>query len=298
MSWMVSVLNRGTEYSLSDNQDYLLTGIDGLGHADVNRITERGPMQHGVTDYGYRLAPGGGRIIQLALEARGGSRAEWLARRDALARIFRAGDQPLVLRLTSGTWIRQTECYLAGTLDMPVDGLAPLWQRAGVTLYAPDPTWYDPDGVTEAFVLGAGGQAMDVPLVIPWPVGASVINATRLVAYVGSWDAWPIVTIVGPITDCILTNETTGDSLDFTGTTIMAGDSYTIDCRYGYKTVTRKSDEANRVQDLTNDSNLATFRVGAHPDVLSGLNSIRVQGSDANAATQVVLQFHTRYVGV
>jgi hypothetical protein len=296
MTWQVSVISRDTEYNLSDSVDYLLTGIDGIGAAPVARIAERGPMQHGESDLGYRLQS---RRIALALLARGGDDAAWFARRSALMSIFRSSDSPVRLRVSRDDGVvRQIDCYLTGTMEMaPEVGLSPRWQRVGIELLAPDPTWYDPVGVTEIFALGAGGQAMDVPLAIPWSVGASTINATRQVSYAGSWDAWPTVIITGPITNCVITNETMGDKLDFSGTTIGAGVSYTIDCRYGYKTVTR-SDGANRVQDLTADSNLATFRVGAHPDVLDGINSFRVQGTGCNAATQVVLQFYTRYVGV
>jgi len=295
MTWQVSVVSRGTEYNLSDNQDYLLTGIDGIAAAPVARISERGPMQHGESDLGYRLQP---RRIALALMVRGGDTAAWFARRETLLRIFRSSDSPVKLKIVNGDIVRQVDCHLSGTMEMaPEVGLSPRWQRVGIELLAPDPIWYDPVGVTEIFELGAGGQTMDIPLAIPWKVGASTISTTRRVNYAGTWDAWPVVIITGPITNCVITNETMGDRLDFTGTTIGAGVSYTIDCRYGYKTVTR-SDGANRVQDLTANSNLATFRVGAHPDVLDGVNIFRVRGSGCTAATQVVLQFHTRYVGV
>lgn len=296
--WMVSVINDGTEYLLSDNDDYAVVSIAGLGHAEVARIAERGPMQHGITDRGYRLAHREGRIIQMVLEAKGGDRLAWLDRRQEISRIFRASGQPLRLRLTMVDWVRQIDCYLRGSMDVPVTVTAPFFQQVGITLVAPDPTWYDPNGVTEVFSLGAGGGEMEIPLDIPWDIGASVINATRQVAYRGTWGAWPIVTIIGPVTDCQLINETTGAKLDFTGATIEANDRFTIDCRYGYKTVTRASDGANRVRDLTRDSDLATFSIGAPPEVKNGLNSLRAKGNGANGATQIILQFQTRYVGV
>jgi hypothetical protein len=295
MTWRLSVLSRDTEYNLSDNKDYLLIGLDGIGAAPVRRITERGPMQHGESDLGYRLQS---RRIAMTFAAKGGDAAAWFARRAQLLSIFRSSNSPVQLRITNGAMVRQIDCHLSGTMEMAPDELGPRWQRVAIELLAPDPTWYDPSGESIRFGLGVGTQAMEIPLVIPWQIGASIIEQAVSIAYNGTWDAWPIITINGPISDCVITNTTTGDKLDLTGVTIDDGDSYIIDCRYGYKTVTRSSDESNRIQDLTDDSNLATFRIGAHPDVLGGHNSIRITGAGANAGTTILLQYVRRFVGV
>ncbi len=295
MTWQVSVISGNVEYNLSDNANYLLTGIDGIAAAPVARITERGPMQHGESDLGYRLQP---RRIALTLMARGGDDATWFARRGELLRIFRSSDNPVRLRITSGSMVRQIDCYLSGTMEMtPEIGVAPRWQKVGIELYCPDPTWYNPAGQSVAFFLGGGGL-LAIPLAVPMQVGASSIDQSIVVQHQGTWDSYPIITAVGPITNLLIQNNTLGDKLNFSGVTINAGDSYVIDCRYGYKTVTRTSDGANRIQDLTADSNLATFRIGAHPDVPDGTNSIRVRASGLTAASAIYLQFNTRYVGV
>lgn len=297
MTWTLSVISRDVEYNLSDNQDYLLTGIDGIAAAPVARIAERGPMQHGESDLGYRLQP---RKIALALLARGGDDAAWFARRDALLRVFRSSDRAIALRIKNGDMVRQIDCYLNGTMEMtPEIGLSPGWQKVAVELYAPDPTWYDPAGVSITFGVGGSGSAgTPVPTLVPTIVGGTSIDQSRQIVYEGTWDAYPIITIAGPIINCVIRNNTLGLKLDFTGVTINAGDSYVIDCRYGYKTVTRTSDGSNRIQDLTADSNLATFRIAAHPDVPGGYNSISVSGSGLTTQSEVYIQYVTRYVGV
>ena len=293
--WNLSVISAGTEYPLSDNRDYVLTGLDGIAGAPVERITEQGPMQHGVSDRGYRLRP---RKLVLALSVRCGDAADWFARRHELLRMFRPGREPVRLRLTSGPVVRQIDCHIDGTLEMTPDvNWGTRWQRVGIELYAPDPTWYDPAGRTAAFSLGGGGL-LAIPLAVPMAVGSSTIDQSLQIKYEGTWDAAPIITLRGPMTDPVITNQTLGDKLDFTGTSIAAGNSYVIDCRYGYKTVTRTSDGANRIQDLTHDSDLATFRIGAHPDVRDGYNSIRVSASGLTVASVVYLQYYTRYIGV
>ncbi len=299
MSWKLSVISAGTELDLSDGDDYIVTGIDGLASAPISRITETGPMQHGASDRGYRLQP---RRIALGIAARGGTDAEWFARRQLLQSILRVSDNPVKLRVTAGESpnqiVRQIDCYPDGEMEMPRDqGLASRWVRAAFDLLAPDPTWYDPAAVAHVFALGGSGQAMDIPLEIPWQIGASAIDSQLTIAYTGTWDAYPLITIEGPITDCVITNSALGDKLDFTGVTIDTGEKRIVDCRYGYKSVVDESG-ANCIADLTAASNLATFRIGAHPDIPAGANSLRVQGNDINAATRILVQYHTRYVGV
>lgn len=294
--WNISVISRGVEYNLSDNVNYLLTGLDGIGAAPVSRIIERGAMQHGESDVGYRLQS---RRIALALTARGGSESEWFARRTEIMSIFRSSNTPVSLRLTSGADVRQIDCYLNGTMELkPETGTSPGWQRVGIELYCPDPTWYDPAGSTNVFQLGGGGDTTTVPLAVPMKVGTSGIDQSLPLQYDGTWDAYPVIRVVGPITGLKIRNETMGDKLDFGTLTIPAGETYIIDCRYGYKTVTRISDGANRIQDLTSDSNLTSFRIGAHPDVVGGANSIRVTGSGLTTASIIYLQYNTRYIGV
>ncbi len=292
----ISVISSGTEYSLSDNADYILLGIDGISSAPVARLTEQGAMQHGSSDLGFRLQS---RRIALSLLARGGSEDDWLSRRTALMRIFRSSNDPVSLRIAGGTIVRQIDAHLNGTMEMtPESGTMPGWQRVGIELYCPDPTWYDPEMSNIVFMMGGGLDTFAVPLVVPVKVGSEAVDQSIAIPYPGTWDAYPVIYAQGPISNLYLSNNTLGDKLDFTGTTIGDNDSYVIDCRYGYKTVTRTSDGANRIQDLTADSNLATFRIGSHPDVLNGDNSIRVYANGLTVESRIIIHYNVRYIGV
>jgi hypothetical protein len=232
--------------------------------------------------------------------AKGGTPGQWLARRNEISQIFRPTNNPIQLKIwddESGI-TQQIDCYYSGMMEMKPDSSMFGWQKVGIELYAPDPTFYDPNGVVSVFSVGGGAQFMEVPLVVPWEVGASELNANFILHYDGSWDSYPIITIIGPITNLYIENSTLGEKLNFDGVTINSGDSYVIDCRYGYKTVTRSSDSANRIQDLTSDSNLATFRIGAHPDPLGGDNSFVIRGTGLTSSTNVILQYYNRYIGV
>ncbi|MBX6770887.1 MAG: phage tail family protein [Chloroflexi bacterium] len=296
MTWTLSIIAGGAEINVSDGQDYILTGLDGIGMAPANRIIEQGPQQHGASDRGFRLQP---RKIALSLLARGGSDSDWWQRRNSLLALLRPSDTPLALRLTrSDGTVRQIDCYYSAELGLAVDpDLRASWQPVVVELLAPDPTWYDPTGTTITYGIGGAGDQMTVPLAIPWHVGASSINTTRQVTYSGTWDAYPVITVIGPATNLVITNETLGDKLDFTGVSLGAGERRIIDCRYGQKTVT-DANGTNRIADLTADSNLATFRIGAHPNPPGGVNSIRVSAQNITAGTEIYLQFNARYIGV
>ena len=47
----------GVEYDLNYGDPAKFEGEDDLGMPDLHRMEERGPMQHGTTDRGYRLDP-------------------------------------------------------------------------------------------------------------------------------------------------------------------------------------------------------------------------------------------------
>jgi len=291
----------GEVFNLSDRVRRWHLGNEGFGLPPVTRFEERGPYQHGVTDTGFRLDP---RLIRLDLLVAGGDADDYWTTREELVYIFAPRDQPLSLRWTFGDEasprVRQIDCYLAAPVPFPSsERYGGDTQRVIVNLRAPDPTWYDPEVVTVNFGISGGGGAMEVPLAIPWNVGTSVLNQATAIAYQGTWDAFPVITIRGPITNPVITNEATGDVLDFTGVALSGSDVYTIDTRYGYKEVYAGGNpEDNRIHELTQDSDLSTFRLARRPDAPGGVNTIRVTGTNVNTTTQVYLAYNTRYLGL
>lgn len=286
----VTLLHPGGELDLTAEGTRLLTALDGLGMAPVERIAERGPQQHGESDLGFRLRP---RRVPLVLMAKGGTPTEWAEERERFLRALRPTNDPLQLRVELGGKLRQLDCYYAGELALtPEVGLAPRWQRVAVELLAPDPTWYEPvERLTT--VAGGGGTGFAVPTPVPSSVGSSDLNVTVGIDNPGTWDALPVIEIDGPITSPKIENLTTNEKLDFSGVTIPSGQTYRIDCRYGQKSVTRVSDGANRIQDLTADSNLATFHLAA-----GVTNTFRVTGTGIQSNTAVRIRFTPRFVGV
>lgn len=286
----------GTTYTLHDVSSSLAwVGEDNWGMSPVRRIIDRGPLQHGDSDIDFRLEP---RMGMLKLLARGGSAGGYWDLRATLHRIFRPSNTPIQLLwgLDNGNQ-RAIDVHYAGDMTLGSDSRLGYNHTAVVQLRAADPTFYDPTIQSVPFTTGGGSGGFVVPVVVPVGVGASTINSTQVIVYPGTWLTLPIVTIIGPLTNPVITNQSTGEKLDFTGITITAGHTYTIDCRNGYKTVLY-DDGTNKIADLTDDSDLATFSIDPDPDVPGGNNTIKVTGSGANASTAVNIVYYVRYVGI
>jgi hypothetical protein len=266
---------------------------DGVGLPPVQRLIERGPLQHGDTDVGFRLQP---RIISLVLVADGDDDITqyWQVRR-GLQRMLRPSSVPLSLRYTLPTSeVRQIDVVFAAGLGWGSADRSVLKHRAAFQLRAADPTWYDPTPVVATFGLVGSGD-WEIPWAIPWNIGAPL--QTQFVVNPGDWEANPIITITGPIINPVVTNFTTDEKLDFTGRTLTAGQSITIDTRYGFKTV-KDQGGVSRLEWLSEDSDLATFRIAADPDAAGGVNQLQVSGTGLAVGSSITVVFPPRYVAL
>lgn len=290
---MLDVIVNGVAYPLDDGTYCYLTGDDGWGMAQLKRLTRSGPLQHGHTDLGFRLSP---RSASLALWIEGTTLQDLYDKREQLLGIFAPADDPVSLRWTLDS-ARQIDCHFASDMTMPSSSRNGFNQELVITFFCPDPTFYNPAGVARSFGMGGGGDTLTVPMSVPMTVGASTLYSIVNINYPGSWLSYPhLIRITGPITNPVITNTTTNEKLDFTGTTIAGGTYYDIDLRYGYKTVENNSG-TNKIADLTADSDLATWHIAAAPEVPNGDNSITVTGTSATQATNVEISYYIRYLG-
>ncbi len=287
----IDVIVNGMLVSITDALNYGVLEIDGFGMSPTRRLTQQGPMQHGETDVGFRLQK---RLITMLIRGLGTDEASyWQARANLLALFAPStSNTPVQLRLSYPPGqVRQIDCFFNTHLPLPTKTRWGFQQEDTIELVAPDPTWYDPNQVSVPFGQAIGGTGMAVPLVIPFTLAGSTMNQSILVNNAGSFITYPIITIVGPISNCVITNQTTGEKLDFTPNTIAGGVTYTVDCRYGQKTITDQA-SANKIATLTQASDLATFHLEP------GGNSFLVNGSGIASPAQVLLRFYARYIGV
>lgn len=292
---MINWIRAGQELNLDDRENgFYLLATDNFGMPAFHRLEERGAMQHGVTDRGYRLDP---RFITLVVGIQGNSVDDFYQKRETLLEAFAPSNTAGSLRWQRGSVTRQIDGYLIEGLQFTDSDRTYLFQKVPITIKCPDPTWYDPGGKSVDFGIGGGENSLVIPLVIPTYVGSSTINLSQQIMYNGTVATYPVITIRGPITNCVITNTITGKKLDFTGHTIAAGTVYTIDLRYGHKTITDQNGDS-QISKLTNDSDLATWRLLPDPNVAGGVNSIQATGAGATSATAINVQYFERFIGV
>jgi len=291
----LDVIVDGQTYTMQGNTYAMLQEYDGWDSAPIRRLSQSGPMQHGETDLGYRLEP---RLARLLLFMICDTETALFTRRRQMLRILAPRDDPHKFRFTVGSSVWEFEGNPT-TVEMPRELAEGLSQRVVVRVRCADPTCYVPTAEAVTFGLGGGSDALTIPLEIPMVVGASTLDASKTITYTGDVSAYPtLIRITGPITNCIITNNETGEKIDLTGTTIATADYYDIDCRYSSKTVTNKAG-TSKIDDLTSDSDLATFHLAAPVDgSASRNNSIGVTGSSVTEATEVELTYNTRFSGI
>jgi hypothetical protein len=300
---MLSVIVEGITFSLDDGVYCYYMGDDGLGMSPQHRFSSRGTMQDGDTDRGERMDP---RVFRLFLEVDGTSLTDLFEKRNRLISIFKASSNPLIFQFNvrirdEFIWPIYIDAFFVGDMALPSSDREGYTQKMAATFKANDPTFYDETASVLSFLIAGGSGSGAIPMAVPTAIGASTINQVQSIDYQGTWKSYPtLIRITGPITDAVITNQTTGEKLDFTGKTIAAGHYYDIDCRWGYKTV-KDETGANKIADLTSDSDLATWHfkeVMPYYGGMSGINSIRVTGSGCTGATRVDITFLTRYLGI
>lgn len=289
------IIRNGNYYDLSGGLAYLESD-DGFGLPEVLRVTDRGPLQNGVNDLGFRLQP---RNINLVLVKPEACPNSWRRLRQTFLDAFKPSDLPFSLRWEFGDGSRrQIDLHFTGGLSLPwtvADRVRPSLRDA-VKLYAPDPTWYDPDTNSATWSLSIQDE-LSFPASFPISFGGDAINESVDVDYPGTWLAYPIVTFTGPIVAPAIRNVTTGEKLELSYT-VSAGESVTIDTRYGYKTVQNNSG-TNLISYLSSDSDLATFHIAADPEAVDGANTLFASGSGAIfGQTSIRAEWNDRYIGI
>lgn len=126
-------------------------------------------------------------------------------------------------------------------------------------------------------------------------VASTALAYTKGVVYSGNIDAFPVIELGGPLTNPTITNNTTGDVLNFTGGTIGSGDIWTIDLRYGRKSASNEAGDSV-LQYLADDSDLTTFRIVPAPLATGGTNSVSVTAGTTDPSSFVEFTFNKRFI--
>ena len=279
-----------------DQKPYLLFDHDGFGIPKATRLEDSGPLQHGTSDRGMKLPA---RDVVLYVKLFADDWEDYYEKRAELARWFSPFGDAGVLRVTedgvggsNGGGGLEISGYAVEGLEYPGSDREGLNQIVPIVLHCANPFWQDITPSSVTYSGGGGSDTYVIPTPVPFKVGTSTMSISQVVDYQGDADAYPVIKVYGPITNFVITHAINGMKLDLTGTTIGAGDWYEFDLRYGVKTL-KDSTGANKIDKLSADSNLATWRL------LAGrTNTVSAVGSGITTTTSVQLTWKNAYSGI
>jgi hypothetical protein len=292
--YKIEYITRGITYLLSGLDtntgitfNYL--GDQGFGLAPLHRITTRGPLQDGDSDIDFRLDP---RVLQIPLLVKNDSvTAKFYNHyniRKSLLDIFRPQNGGTLRVTQSYTYddglainfinnIYNLDVRVLGGLTFDVDPVD-YHVRTVVQLRADDPTWYRlEDNGAQPFLTYANAN----------------INGSQSTIVKGNWNAFPIIRLIGPITNWEIINDTT-DRFISGASTVPAGVSWYFDLRYGFKTVYTGPNQTgtNVIANVGGTSNLTTWAF------VPGNNVIRINGTGTTGATSATFSYFYRFTGI
>jgi hypothetical protein len=297
---VISFLRGSTEYRFNEENQFdgitvYLTGAVNWGLAPQHRIVQRGPFQDGDTDIDFRLDP---RVVNLPIISPASSMDESMRVRQKLLQIFTAGnDNSQIYILFEGdttTQQRILDVHVAGGLTMDNDG-RDFTVRGVIQLRASNPTWYQTYDVPVTISAQLFGTPTPYPKPYPVPYGSDSINKFTNVTYEGTWLSYPVIQCIGPASNLTIV-DSLGNTILFDDP-ISAGDIWTIDLRYGAKTVLDQNG-INKFQALNINSNLVSFALYPRPTVFDGINTISVSATGTDSDSQVLMYYDERYVGI
>lgn len=180
---------------------------------------------------------------------------------------------------------REIYCRYSGGLDADEtlgSTSGPTFQTFPVTFRAFDPYYYD---VSDTVFFYAGAVPSSFFPFFPLRLSASEVFADVTVQNSGDAIAWPVWVVTGPCTGIVFQNLTTGKTLTFLTTVLLAGQTVTIDTRPGVKSVLRE-DGTNIFPDISALSSLWSLAQDA--------NAVRIQLVGTTGASSVQLNYKNR----
>lgn len=293
--------DRDLVYSFHNNADRALLSFTGWGMPDIEYITQRGPYQHGRTIVDYRLQP---RVVQYTYRQTGGCRDDYWDNRYGLINAIRPNrgapgcvERGRLRKVLSDGSVR--DLYVMVERGPRFQARGTDWDEWSITetirFVAHDPVVFNPALQSASWTISSTSQLV-FPITFPIFFGSEIIDSDLDITYDGTWLTYPIITIVGPLHGTIITNESTDEVIRFEYD-IPAGTTITMNLDYGVKTVVDQ-DDTSLIGSVGADSDLATFHIAPAPEVAGGVNTITVQGSNADANTAVTISWLDKYIGI
>lgn len=197
-----------------------------------------------------------------------------------------SNNRPLPVRVSFTTMAGQSyyvDCFFDKP-DMPME--QPVESSFLIVGTSVDPFIYATTGVTSAAISPPSGGGFLVPFVLPF-VSAAAIGGSVVLNNAGSEEAWPVITLTGPLTTPVITNVTTGTYLQL-AYTIGTGDQVIVDMHPDNRSITLNG--GSLISTKTNDSNWWSLPPGN--------SSITLTTTNTGDVGSMIVSFNAPSVGV
>lgn len=260
-----------------DGADIKLLAYGNLGAPPTEFITRRGYKQNGSTEVDFLLQPRTV-IVELWHSPACDRQAYW-DNRSALHEFLRPnrnGPMTFTLRTPNGDLRSIVLRADPGLVLPPTEQANNNWEvREQIDLIAFNPLFRNAEQSG-----GAMSSAEQVELVFPitFPISfgtSGVLLTTGDITYNGTWKSYPTITLTGPYTRAVITNQQTGVVI-YLSVPILEGESRIIDLTPGSQSIT-DGDGNNKFSDLGAGSNLIGFALLPDPEVADGVQEITIQ---------------------
>lgn len=218
------------------------------------------------------------------------------------------GNMPTTATYTSGTpnvmvvheanpfdittiYYGETQAGISGVLDVNISGTARYWRAD--RLGSISTQWANPlyKAAIYDIALSSAQRSTLNGYMADMPIGTiTTVNS-------GDTNEYPLITMQGPLYNPIIINTTTSSTIDLTGLNLGSGDIYTIDLRYGDKTIIDNFGSSQMAGAGTaNLLGLAGFYLAPAPVASGGTNYITVQAGSISTNAYIRVTYYNRYM--
>lgn len=285
---LIWVTERGKEYPLtSENSIRILKGMKGFHMPSFSFTEEEVPFQAGSRLRNVNVKA---RDMDLPIKLECSTEIDLEKKIRELLNAFNPlhRDGKFKSVAVDGTQ-REIQCrYISGfEMDESHGIRGETWQKAVGVFRAFDPYWYDSNTIVETF---RTGQPATFFPIFPLRLSSSTVFADTTIDNKGDLETWPEWIITGPGEGIVLRNLTTGEAIRFThnDAKLGVGETLVINTKPFVKTV-EKNNNQNIFYTMSDDSSLWALQ--------DGVNSIRLEMSNATAASSIQLSYKPRYWG-
>lgn len=198
---------------------------------------------------------------------------------------------------SAGTIVAHVENGAGHSLRMPAYG-------QGITFYwrgNQDQSTWTPD-VRKGLVFKAGNSTQLRSQLVALrtymlnnPLGTTNTLGTITLVNDGDVPAYPLFTLYGPMTNPVITNQTTGEIIDLTGASLTGSAAYILDLRNGNKSLVDSDGNSAMGSVTTTPASLASFAIAPAPTASGGTNVITLTVDSVGTAAYFQAEITNRY---